>query len=163
MCIRDRAITAYRKTLAALRKLGLDDTTYQKLLDEGVSGQEFADQLLAGGKKAVTHLNNLDKGLDKASAGLAKAASTSLYQAGVDAAQGLVNGLKARKGELGKVLQDIALSIVTAVKRALKIKSPSQVFFDIGEFIVAGMEKGILDSSAKVSNAIYEVTDGAMH
>lgn len=157
-----KAINTYRKTLTALRKLGLDDTTYQKLLDEGVSGQEFADQLLAGGKKAVTHLNELDKGLAKASGGLAKTASTALYQAGVDAAQGLVNGLKARKKELGDVLRDIALSIVIAVKKALKIKSPSEVFFEIGDYIVAGMEKGILDSSHKVNNAVYEVTDGAM-
>ena len=40
------AVAAYRTTLDQLRKLGLDDATYQKLLAEGTADQEFATRCL---------------------------------------------------------------------------------------------------------------------
>ena len=157
-----QAVKDYQKTLRQLRKLGLDDTTYKALLEQGTAGQDFADQLLAGGKDSIKQVNKLDADLLKASAGLATDASKGLYQAGVDAAQGLVDGLKSVKKELSKAMADVALSIVTAVKKALKIKSPSEVFADIGKEVTRGFAKGLLDSSKAVTDAIYMVSDDAM-
>jgi tape measure domain-containing protein len=85
----------YQATLEKLRALGLDDVTYKKLLDEGPTDQAFADQLLATGKAGVTELNKLDAQMVTTATSIAKESSTNLYQAGVDAAQGLVNGLKS--------------------------------------------------------------------
>ena len=68
------AVAAYQTTLQQLRKLGLDDATYQKLLSEGTADQEFASQLLSGGKTAVTGLNKLDTQLQTVSKNLASQA-----------------------------------------------------------------------------------------
>ena len=147
------ATKSYAETLQKLRALGLDDTTYKKLLEEGVAGKDFAEELLKGGKTAVIGMNELDAQLIAASTKLATDAAVNLYQAGVNAAQGLVDGLKAKKDELAKSMDELAASIVNAIKKRLKIKSPSQVFGEVGKFAVMGLAKGLQDSSKLVTDA----------
>lgn len=147
------AVAAYKDTLDQLRALGLDDATYQKLLSEGTADQEFANQLLAGGKTAVDGLNELDKQLAQVSKGLATNAANNLYQAGVDAATGLVKGLKARKKELAQAMKELAQDIIQAIKDELHIKSPSRVFMEIGDFAMRGLALGLTASSGIVEDA----------
>jgi phage-related protein len=156
------AITAYQSTLDQLRQLGLDDATYQKLLKEGPVDQQFASQLLAGGKDAVSSLDELDSRLMKVSGTLATNAAHNLYQAGVDAAQGLVNGLENRKSHVRKIMEDIAEEMLRAIKSKLKIKSPSEVFAEIGSLAMDGMAEGFSDSDAlkeSVDQAAQEALD----
>jgi hypothetical protein len=156
------AVSAYQATLQQLRKLGLDDATYQKLLKEGTADQQFATQLLSGGKTAVDGLNKLDRNLTETSKRLATNAGKNLYQAGVDAAQGLVNGLAAKKGDIYDQMEAIARGMVAALKRELKIKSPSQVFAEIGRFSMEGMAKGFTDSSQLVTDAVDQAATDAL-
>jgi hypothetical protein len=156
------AVTKYRDTLDQLRKLGLDDQTYQKLLDDGTADQQFADQLLKGGAAAIRGINYLDGQLTIAAGTLADNASKSLYGVGVNIAQGIVNGLKDKQDDLRKAGHVIADTIVSTVKTALKIKSPSEVFAEIGAFTAAGMAKGLIESSKAVTDAVYMVSDDAM-
>jgi len=156
------AVAAYHSTLQQLRQLGLDDATYQKLLDEGTMDQAFADQLLAGGKTAVDALNVLDKNLMKVSATLAKNAGNNLYQAGVDAAAGLVKGLKSKRSDIRQEMEEIAREILTTLKKELKIKSPSEAFAEIGVSSMEGMAKGIEDSSKGVTDAVDTAAKDAL-
>jgi hypothetical protein len=156
------AVGAYSSTLDQLRKLGLDDATYQKLLQEGTADQQFATQLLSGGKTAVDGLNTLDKQLTKVSATLAVNSANNLYQAGVDSAQGLVNGLKSKQDHIKSTMSTIAKEIVNTLKKELKIKSPSEVMFDIGAFAMDGFAKGIFDNIGIMKNAIPDAVDEAM-
>jgi hypothetical protein len=156
------AVSAYQATLQQLRKLGLDDATYQKLLKEGTADQQFATQLLSGGKTAVDGLNKLDRNLTETSKRLATNAGKNLYQAGVDAAQGLVNGLQSKKGDIYDQMEAIARGMVAALKRELKIKSPSQVFAEIGRFSMEGMAKGFTDSSQMVTDAVDQAATDAL-
>ena len=122
------AIGAYQATLDQLRALGLDDATYQKLLTEGTADQQFATQLLSGGKTAVEGLNKLDAQLLSVSKTLAINAANNLYNAGVKSAQGLVKGLTSQKQRLINEIEQMADEIVAAFNRRLSIKSPSKVF-----------------------------------
>ncbi len=144
------AVAAYSATLQQLRKLGLDDATYQKLLAEGPADAAFANQLLAGGKTAVEGLNTLDAQLMKVSKTLGTNASTNLYQAGVDAAAGLVKGLEKKQSAIRKQMEQIALGMLGAIRKALKIKSPSEEFDEIGQATMEGMAQGIRKSSKRV-------------
>jgi len=137
------ATQSYTDTLAKLRAMGLDDTTYQKLLDEGLAGKDFAEQLLKGGQTAIDSVNALDAQLLAAATTLATNASQTLYQAGVDAAKGLVDGLKSQQDALEKQMDSIAKAMVNAIKRALKIKSPSQIFIELGQLTLDGLSQGI--------------------
>jgi hypothetical protein len=148
------SITAYQSTLQQLRKLGLDDATYQKLLSEGPEDQRFADQLLAGGKTAVSALDTLDTQLMNVSKKLATNAAKNLYQAGVDAAQGIVDGLSSKQDDIKATMREIAATMVKELKKELKIKSPSQIFAEIGAQSMEGFAQGFNDSSKVVTDAV---------
>jgi tape measure domain-containing protein len=156
------AVNSYNATLEQLRKLGLDDATYQKLLRDGPADQAFANQLLAGGKTAVNSLNTLDTQLYNVSANLATNASRNLYQAGVEAAQGLVNGLSAKQNELRKAMEKIATEMIKAIKKKLHIRSPSKVFAEVGRFSAEGLAEGLVASSKSVSDAAGAVGSDAV-
>lgn len=156
------AIGAYNSTLQQLRKLGLDDATYKKLVDDGVADQAFAKQLLAGGQKAVDKLNYLDKRLQKVSEKLGTNTGSKLFDAGVQAAKGLVDGLEAKRDAVGDKMAEIAKEMVTRMKKELGIKSPSREFIEIGRFSMEGMAKGFNDSVHLVEDAANGVVDSAL-
>lgn len=156
------AVGAYSSTLDQLRKLGLDDATYQKLLREGTANQQFATQLLSGGRTAVASLNVLDKNLMTVSAKLAVNAAKNLYQAGVDAAEGLVKGLEARQGKIRRVMENIAREMLQALRKELKIKSPSEAFAEVGRYSMEGMAQGFSNSSSIVTTAMDDIAKDAM-
>jgi hypothetical protein len=156
------AVSQYSQTLAQLRALGLDDKTYAKLLEDGTADQEFASQLLAGGATAVKGLNALDSQLGTVSKSLATAAAHNLYQAGVDSAQGLVNGLKSQQSDIYKQMEKIATGMIKAIKKKLKIKSPSEEFAEVGKFATLGMAEGLTASTKVVTDAAEYVAQEAL-
>lgn len=147
----------YNETLQRLRAAGLDDETYKLLIDEGVDGQAFADQILAGGASAITTLKDLTGQLKSEAGTLGTNAANNLYQAGIDAAKGLVDGLKneLEDPESGIIAQikELAKKMVAAFKKELKIKSPSRVFMELGRFTGAGLANGLRESTKNVTNA----------
>jgi tape measure domain-containing protein len=153
------AVEKYSQTLEQLRALGLDDHLYQKLIDEGVGAQEFASQLLAGGSAAVAELNGLDGRLAAVSKTFGDQTATNLYQAGVDAAQGLLNGLKSQQDAIVTAMQTLANKIAKAIRKALKIKSPSRVMMEIGKLTGEGLAVGLKQSESIVSSAIDSMRD----
>ena len=156
------AVAKYRETLEQLRAMGLDDATYQKLLEEGTEGQGFADALLAGGETAVKGIGELSKNLKTEAEKLAIDAARNLHQAGIDAAGGLIKGLKSQKARLIKEMEDMADDIVAAFNRRLKIKSPSQVFAEVGKFAMAGLAQGFERSTSMVVDAVDSAADAAL-
>lgn len=157
------AVATYADTLEQLRKLGLSDRTYKKLLEEGTADQQFASQLLSGGKGAVVELNRLDGLLETASKALGKNAGINLYQAGVDAAQGLIDGLISKKEAIAHEMSVLAAAIVAAIKKKLGIKSPSEVFKEVGTFAIQGLAKGLETSSKLVTNAAENIGSAAVN
>jgi hypothetical protein len=152
--LRDRvvAVQKYHATLQSLRAAGLDDTTYQMLLEQGTAGQQFADQLLAGGKPAIDEIKALDTSLATAAKTLGDTAAHNLYDAGIRVAQGLVKGLKSQKSVITQMMNDLADAMIKAIKKKLKIKSPSEIFTEVGNFITRGLVQGLQDSSeAKIA------------
>jgi tape measure domain-containing protein len=156
------AVNTYAATLQKLRGLGLDDETYKKLLAEGPEAQAFASQLLAGGKTAVQSVSALSGQLQKAAGKLASQASANLYQAGVNAQAAIVKGLTSDLAGLEKAMEKIATAMIKALKKKLKIKSPSEVFAEIGQQSSEGMAKGLTDSSKLVTDAAETVADDAL-
>lgn len=156
------AIGAYNSTLQQLRKLGLDDATYKKLVDDGVADQAFAKQLLAGGQKAVDRLNFLDKRLQKVSEKLGTNTGDKLFKAGIQAAQGLVDGLEDKRDAVGDKMAQIAREMVARMKKELGIKSPSREFMEIGKFSMEGLVSGFNQSMHLVEAAANSVVDSAL-
>lgn len=156
------AVEAYNATLEQLRKLGLDETTYRKLLEEGTANQSFANQLLAGGKTAVTALNKLDKQLLTVSGKLATNAAENLEHGGVAAAQGLLKGLTSKNKAIKDAMDNLVEEIITTIKRKMHIKSPSKVFEEIGAYAMQGLAIGFSKSTKVVTDAVKDAASDAM-
>jgi tape measure domain-containing protein len=144
-------VQVFTTTLQKLRDLGLNDSLYKQLLAKGPSAQPFIDQLLAGGKDQVMNLDALSNQLDAAAGDLGKSAANSLYQAGVDAAQGIVDGLKKQEAAINAQMDKIALAMLTAIKKALGIKSPSKEMAKVGSFAGEGVVQGLSAMSGAVN------------
>lgn len=145
---------SFADVMAKLRdKYHLDDTIYKELIGKGPDILPFVEQILAGGQKSVNQLNALDSQLAKEAKALGATASAELYQAGVDSAQGFVNGLKRQRAAIAAEMRHIAHVLVVALKDELKIKSPSKVFDELGNFTGRGLAIGLTRSIPYVEKA----------
>jgi tape measure domain-containing protein len=151
------AVAKYRASLKQLRSEGLDDTLYQKLLSDGTADQAFVDQLLAGGKSAVQAIDKLDAGLQTAAKGLGKDSSIALYQAGVDSAQKLVDGLVSQRDKLKTQMGKLANRIVAEIENALGLgfgkngKARKSKTHATGQKAGEDLAKGVKDSGPKIT------------
>lgn len=156
------AVEKYKASLDQLKAMGLNDALYTKLLEEGTAGQVFADQLISGGPAMVNAINGLSNQLTTSAQTLGSTAATNLYQAGVQAAEGLLLGLKAREQEIIAAMNALAEAMLKATKKKLKIKSPSKEFAKIGTFSAEGMAYGLKSASNSVVAATESVGDAAL-
>lgn len=152
----------YETALAKLRSLGLNDALYKELLAKGPSALPFVQQLLAGGKASVDEINKLQKQLEGVATRLGKTASSQLYQAAVDAAAGFLKGLESQRAAIEKMMIKIADAMVTAIKKKLKIKSPSRVFEELGKYSTEGLAKGLSDSSSIIEESTKNLGENAI-
>jgi tape measure domain-containing protein len=155
-------VSAYQATLQQLRKLGLDDATYQKLLDEGPADQRFAEQLLSGGQQAVGELDKLDTNLSTTADRLATNAGNNLFKVGVQGKEGLITGLESDEADLLKRMGKLGKKILNAIKKSLGIKSPSTEFAEIGRDSMEGLAKGFSDSTTIVADAVDSAAKDAL-
>lgn len=138
-------IRDFQSNLRILLAQGLSNEAYKQILDGGVEvGGAYAEALLAGGSGAITETNELVKQISSVADILGLEASNRMYQAGVDSAKGLVDGLNSLSKELDSAAAKLGESIAKAVKKALGIKSPSRVLWaamdDAGDGIVGGLD-----------------------
>jgi len=78
---------------------------------------------------------------------------SSLKQVGIDAGQGLLDGLSSMEGALNNKAKSIANSIKNAIQSALDIHSPSRVMRGFGVNIGQGLILGMDDTVNKVAGA----------
>lgn len=152
------ATKAFNANLTALRKMGISDNLLEQFAQQGVEkGGAAAKALLAGGKDAVKQVNDLEKQLNSESKKLASSLGSQLYDAGINAAKGLVAGLQSQQSALVKQAQALAVAIHKAIKDELQIKSPSRVLRADGSDAGAGLTLGLrdqLDATEKAARAL---------
>lgn len=157
-----KKVEQFNADLEALRAMGLDDTSYQKLLDEGLDAQPFITKLLAAGPDMVAQFNSVNVGLNNAAVAMGENAAKQYFGVGVQAQQGLVNGIKSQIAVVESQMTAIAQIMVDAIKKALKIKSPSRAFMEVGKYSNEGLVKGLKTYSSSVNKAAYNVGTGAL-
>lgn len=115
-------------------------------------------------KAANAELTKLQTDWDTKIKGITQGTKTelsTLKQIGVDAGQGLLNGLASMQGPLIDKAREIANAISSVIQSALDIHSPSRVMVgfgvNIGEGLIVGMDNMIskvAQSSARLSDAM---------
>jgi hypothetical protein len=89
-----------------------------------------------------------------------------MYQAGVQAGQGLAQGLQSQLGAVDGAMQQIASSMIATIKKDLKIHSPSEVFAELGGQVPAGAAMGVDAGAGQAAAAVSRMGSrmaGAYH
>lgn len=89
--------------------------------------------------------------IDKSMKGL----ETQMKNVGKNVAAAFVKGLKSQTSGMSKVIKDICKEAIEQAKKALKIKSPSRVFMEIGKNTIRGAQVG----AEKEAKNLYKATD----
>lgn len=88
--------------------------------------------------------------------------SEVFYRIGLNAMQGLIDGIEEKGAEAIALAESIAQQIVDTINSALDINSPSKVMIKTGHSIGEGLVIGMQDSAANVYNAAKSVADGSI-
>lgn len=147
-------VKGFTAEIAGLAKRGLSKTLLQELVglgpDQGAALAKTLSQASAGTLKQI---NTLQGQLGTASARLGNISADALFDAGKRAGDGFLAGLKAQQKSIGQLMVDIAKSMQTAIRTALKIRSPSQVFRAIGDLTGAGLHLGLMNRIGSLVSA----------
>ncbi|SFF11379.1 phage tail tape measure protein, TP901 family, core region [Actinacidiphila alni] len=144
--MRDRvqAAKAFAAELDELHKKGLRSDLIEQLANAGVDqAGATALALAAASKGQIAEMNRDQAGMQAQAGQTGKLVADAMYGAGIKSAQGLIRGLKSQEASIEAQMLRIALAMQKAIKKALGIHSPSQVFADLGQFIPQGLAVGI--------------------
>jgi phage-related protein len=148
------------QTLYRLKKMGVDSTTYAQLADGGLDSLKSAKALLAGGKDAVSKVGYLQKKLKQSATSFGSTTSNAMYDAGIQAARGIVAGIQSQEKAIAKAMTTTANNLVKAIKKTLGIKSPATVLRDqVGKMIGAGIISGVEAMRAAVNKSVAGLVD----
>ncbi|MEH3076191.1 MAG: phage tail tape measure protein [Quadrisphaera sp.] len=99
----------------------------------------------------------------KALPGRVKAGITALLSIaesiGSDIINGIRNGITNGAARVVSAAKDMALGALNGAKKALGIASPSKAFIEVGEFVNAGMVKGLTSTAKDVESATGKIAD----
>lgn len=129
----------------SLKARGASKALLQQLSDAG-PGSQLATIL---GQRNVTtqdigKLNSLVASGGKLATSFGRDMADLMYDTGKHAGEGFLAGLKATEKDLQKQIDKLAKSLISSIKKALKIKSPSVVMRDeIGKNVVLGWVAGM--------------------
>ncbi|WP_313429998.1 tape measure protein [Siminovitchia terrae] len=153
----------YVKAWSEKHKLAKDEATKQ-MADEKKNMQKRIKSLTAAAKKELIKAKaDWRASLIKLSDETKKLGNfkNSGKVLGKNTVQGLIKGLKTMKGPLAKESRALAKTIEKEVKKALKIKSPSQLMRDeVGKMITAGIAVGIDKDAKTVYKALDNLSQG---
>jgi hypothetical protein len=115
-------IIGYTKKVDDLLTMGLSQDALAQVLAAGQdAGTAIADQLIAGGSAAITETNALVESTNAAAGKVGLNAAAKWYQAGIDSATAVVNGLQAELDKLTPKLMAKMDEIAAKMKRKVTI------------------------------------------
>lgn len=152
----------FAANLAKLKKAGLRTDLLDDIGSAGLDGGAATAAALAKATPAeLKKINDLQKQLAASAGSSGSTVAGAMYDAGVKAAQGLVDGLKKSQASIEKQMEKIAAAMVKAIKKKLGIHSPSRVARQIGTQFMEGMPLGFEAMRAKVTSSAASVANAA--
>ena len=112
------------------------------------------------GNALETLLANIKNVFGKLADWISSLGDSEMLNAGLDIVEGLAIGIVSGIGKAVEAMLNMATQIITAIKGALGINSPSRVMMAIGGFIVSGLILGILRMIPQAWDAITGFTSG---
>lgn len=145
----------FAQQLATLRKKGVRSDLIAQIAQAGVEqGSGAAAALATASKSQIAQINATQGRLVGAATQAGSTAGTAMYGAGIQAAAGLVKGLKSQQKAIETQMMTIALAMQKAIRKALGIHSPSRVMAALGQYIPQGLARGIDGGRAAVDRSM---------
>jgi hypothetical protein len=117
-----KGIMDYAAKIQTLLDKELSQEALAQVLASGAeAGAAIADQLIAGGQAAIDETNALVDSANAAADKVGLNAATKWYQAGIDSATGIVNGIQAELDKLTPKLMAKMDAIAAKMKRSVTI------------------------------------------
>lgn len=155
-----QAAQTFAKNLATLRKKGVRADLIAQIAQAGVEqGSASAAALATANSSQIGQINSQQAALVKAAGQAGSVAGNAMYGAGIDAANGLIKGLKKQQGAIEKQMLKIAKGMSSAIRKALGIKSPSKVMALVGSYTGQGLRQGIEGERAAVNRSMASLVD----
>jgi len=147
-----------------LIKAGFPASIVQYIAGMGVEGgATAASMILAASKADQSGLIGDWVELESVSGSVGSLVADQMYGAGVAAQEGLIAGLLSDEAKLAAAAQTLADQLTAAVKKALKIKSPSRLWRDeIGLMLAKGTAAGLDAGRATVIASARALLDPAI-
>ncbi|MFC5946356.1 hypothetical protein, partial [Micromonospora harpali] len=143
-----QAARKFADDLERLRKKGLDKDLLSSLAQKGVEGAGATVATLASASAAdIRAINSQQAALESAAQRAGTTAGDAMYAAGIKAAEGLVKGLEKQQKKVKAAMLRIAKALEKAIRKALKIKSPSGLMAEVGQWIPPGLLEGVKRTS----------------
>lgn len=137
-------IKKFSSNLALLAKRGLSKTLLNQLVQAGPeAGSAYAQALADASLSTLKSINSTQSAIDKASTAYGRNVADTMYDSGSQAGKGFLTGLQAQESAIEKEMSTLANKIQAAIKKALKINSPSKVTEELGEFTGQGFLVGM--------------------
>ncbi len=154
---------AFKADIEVLIARGLDRDLINQLLDQGPdAGAQTADALANASTTIIASLNRTQREIEKTSNALGTTVGEKMFDAGKSAVEGLIAGLKDKKGEIAKEIGEITNLIISRVRKDLKIKSPSRVLRKLFGYAGDGAVLGLRDSVQPVTKAAAAMASAAV-
>jgi hypothetical protein len=150
-----RSFTTYVSMLA---KKGLHKGLLRQILNMGPdAGYAYASALVGADKSTFAAINSLQTQIDKSSTSLGRAGADALYDSGKNAGRGFLRGLIDQQKAIEAQMLKIARGMQRAIKKALGIKSPSQVMAQLGRYSTEGLAVGLTQRLPVLDKALGTV------
>jgi murein DD-endopeptidase MepM/ murein hydrolase activator NlpD/phage-related protein len=147
-------IKQFGKNLQTLAARGLSKVLLEQIIAAGPDGgAAYAKALVDATPQQLKDINSVQAQLTAAAGQYGKDAADAMYDAGAQSGKGFLTGLQAQQASITKAMSDLAKAIQKTIKNALKIKSPSRVFAQLGAFTVAGFAQGIRQATPEAALA----------
>lgn len=147
--------------IAKLSKRGLNQDLIRQLVEQGPGGP-LIGMVSRTSKGQLGQLNQLAKSGAKLSTSYGNTMADAMFDAGSQAGKGFLTGLRAQEKELQKAMDKLGGQLVSAIKKRLKIKSPSRVTTAIGAQTGQGVAVGLDSTASRVAAAASRVADAAV-
>ncbi|QTU64215.1 phage tail tape measure protein [Streptomyces scabiei] len=152
---------AFRKQIAGLSKKGVSQDIISQLVAQGPGGP-LIDLIAGASKGQLAQLNKVSAAGGALSTSFGRTMADAMFDAGAQAGKGFLTGLQAQEAELQKAMDRLGAGLVAAIRKKLKIKSPSRVTRWVGEMTGAGVGIGLDNTAANVAAAAARVADAAV-
>lgn len=156
-------IRRFSTVVKQLAARGLHKGLLRQVIEAGPEeGLVLGEALLASDAGTLRSLNAAQSAIGTASTSLGRFSADVMYDSGKQAGKGFLTGLVAQKKAILNAMDDLAKSLVQRVRKALKIKSPSQVLHELGSFTGQGFAGGIVSTIGSVESASDRMAGAAI-